>query len=79
MGDISTEEVESLVPGIHRICLELSARFCADALQNNYFKEDLETFPTVGSHNLYRATTQFRLSQSVYRQLSQAQRIVQSR
>ena len=79
VGDISAKEVASLVPGIHRICLELSARFCADALQNSYFKEDLRTFPVVGSHNLYRATTQFRLSQSVSRQFSQAQRIVQSR
>ena len=26
--------------GIERICLELSARFCADALQNTYFKEN---------------------------------------
>ena len=78
VGNISTEEIESLVPGIHRICLELSARFCADALQNQYFKEDMDTFPIIGSHNLYRATTQFRLSESVHEQFSQAQRIVQS-
>ena len=76
MGDISTEEVESCT---WYSPTRLSGPVCADALQNNYFKEDLETFPTVGSHNLYRATTQFRLSQSVHRQLSQAQHIVQSR
>ena len=76
VGDLSIEESSSLVPGIHRICLELSARFCADALQNNYFKEDTDAFPTIGSHNLHRATTQFRLAQSVLSQLSQAQAIV---
>lgn len=79
VGDITPEEASSLVPGIHRICLELSARFCADALQNNYFKEDLKNFPIVGSHNLHRSTTQFKLSRSVLSQLSQAQAIVQSR
>ena len=79
VGDISIEESSALVPGIHRICLELSARFCADALQNNYFKEDTETFPTIGSHNLHRATTQFRLAQSVLSQLSPSANILFNR
>ena len=78
VGEISPEETSALVPGIHRICLELSARFCADALQNNYFKEDTASFPTVGSHNLHRANTQFKLSQSVLSQLARAQRVVQA-
>ena len=79
VGELSAEETTSLVPGIHRICLELSARFCADALQNKYFKEDLDSFPTIGGHNLNRATTQFRLARSVLSQMSEAQTIVQVR
>ena len=78
VGDITIEESESLALGIHRICLELSARFCADALFNNYFKEDLSQFPMVGTHNLHRARTQFNLAQSVQRQLSEAERIIRT-
>ena len=79
VGQISTEERHALVPGIHRICLELSARFCADALENTYFKEDVDSFPVVGSHNLHRARTQFALAQSVLKQMADAQSIVQIR
>jgi Ser/Thr protein kinase RdoA (MazF antagonist) len=78
VGDISSAEQAALVSGIHRICLELSARFCADALQNTYFKEDRSVFPNVGQHNLYRATTQYRLSQSVLQNMLAAEKIVQS-
>ena len=62
LTDLSGEEVESLVPGIERICLELAARFCADALRNSYFRENRERFPEVGRHNLVRATSQRRLA-----------------
>ena len=71
-------EKENLVAGIERICLELAARFCADALQNTYFKEDLTRYPIIGSHNLLRAQTQFKLAQSVLHQRSQAEKIINS-
>ena len=59
---LSSVEVASLAPGIERICLELAARFCADALRNTYFRETRERFPEVGRHNLVRATSQRRLA-----------------
>lgn len=73
----TAEEKEALVPGIERICLELASRFCADAINNNYFKEDIRQFPTIGTHNLCRAQTQFNLAQSVLAQRTLAEEIVQ--
>ncbi len=55
---LAEAEVRSLVPGIERLCLELAARFCTDALRNTYFREDRESFPQLGSHNLTRARSQ---------------------
>jgi Ser/Thr protein kinase RdoA (MazF antagonist) len=61
---LEPEERESLAPGIERICLELSARFCADAVRNSYFREDHTRFPDKGEHNILRARGQFALAQS---------------
>ena len=66
--ELTELEKEYIPEGIERICLELSARFCADALQNAYFKENKDKFPKVGQHNLYRALGQFKLAQSVRQQ-----------
>ena len=78
MNEITDDEKNSLVSGIQRICLELAARFCADTIQNKYFKENRTHFPQVGSHNLRRARTQFKLSQSVVTQRMQAEKIISS-
>ena len=61
------EEIErrAIVPGIERICLELAARFCADALANAYFREDRVRWPEVGTHCLARARAQLRLAEDV--------------
>ena len=64
-------EKQNIPEGIERICLELSARFCSDALQNTYFKENLEQFPRKGEHNLHRALGQFKLAESVKKQRDQ--------
>jgi Ser/Thr protein kinase RdoA (MazF antagonist) len=58
-------ERAAIVPGIERICLELSARFCADALNNAYFREDRERWPEIGTHSLARARAQLRLAEDV--------------
>ena len=76
VGALSALERDSLVPGVERICLELSARFCADAVRNSYFREDRECFPQVGAHNLWRARGQARLACSARDQASAAQAIV---
>ncbi len=65
-----------LAAGPERICLELAARFCKDALANSYFREDRARFPVVGSHNLARATAQFRLAESARSERGNCERIL---
>ncbi|MEM9554544.1 MAG: aminoglycoside phosphotransferase family protein [Acidobacteriota bacterium] len=62
IGPLPTDERASLVPGIERIALELAARFCADAVQNSYFREDRTRHPEPGRHNLERARGQLNLA-----------------
>ena len=62
--ELLTIEKESLVGGVERICLELSARFCSDAINNSYFKENRERYPKIGMHNLIRAQSQYTLAMS---------------
>lgn len=76
VGPLSRDERDSLVPGIERICLELSARFCADAVRNTYFREDRARFPDVGAHNLFRARGQLRLARSARDQAGAAVALV---
>lgn len=66
LAEVSLEESErrALVPGIERICLELAARFCADAVRNTYFREDRDRHPQPGAHNLLRARAQLALAVS---------------
>ncbi len=56
---------EQLGAGIERICLELTARFAADALEESYFGWSADVAPTRGDHNLLRARGQFALARSV--------------
>ena len=58
-------EVAALVPGLLRISLELSARFTADALAENYFGWSPAVAPTRGEHNLLRASNQLALFRQV--------------
>ncbi len=61
------EEALALVDGLATICLELSARFLADALNETYFGFDAARFPARGEHNLLRGRGQWALHQSVER------------
>jgi len=65
---LSEVEVASLAPGLERICLELSARFAADALYENYFGWNPQRAATRGEHNLMRARNQLGLGRDVARQ-----------
>lgn len=76
--DLLDIEKNSLVGGIERICLELSARFCADAINNSYFKENREKYPELGRHNLIRAQSQFNLARSARAQRSTCEHIIQT-
>jgi len=64
------------VPTIERICLELAARFCADAVRNDTFTEDRQRWPEPGRHNLLRAHGQLRLARSVAGQRAELEAIV---
>ncbi len=76
---LNADERNNLVAGIERICLELTARFCADAINRCYFKEDSARFPAPGSHNLHRARGQLAMARSVHEQRSAAEQFIQSR
>ena len=73
---LQEQEITSLVPGIERICLELSARFCADSINNTYFKENRQRYPQIGQHNLIRSTSQFRLACSAKQQRIPCEQII---
>jgi Ser/Thr protein kinase RdoA (MazF antagonist) len=62
---ITAQEVAAVVPGTQRICLELAARFAADALTESYFGWDPAVAPTRGEHNLLRAQGQLALAMDV--------------
>lgn len=69
---------DTLALGIERICLELSARFCADALNERYFGWNPQVAPTRGEHNLLRARGQLALARSVVAQRGAIERILRS-
>ena len=77
--ELTQLELENLAPGIERICLELAARFCADSVVNQYFKEDTSTYPQPGKHNLVRAATQFKVAESSRNCRVETQRIITAR
>jgi Ser/Thr protein kinase RdoA (MazF antagonist) len=69
------DELTSLAAGTWRICLELAARFGADAFHERYFGWDPAVAPGRGEHNLARAESQAALAESVERQLPTLERL----
>lgn len=59
------DERQALLHGVEWITLELSARFAADALREQYFGWDRTRFPGAGEHNLVRAEGQWSLHEQV--------------
>ncbi len=74
----SPAELASIAPGTWRICLELAARFGADAYHEAYFGWDPAVAVGRGEHNLLRARGQLALAQAVERRLSDLERIAQA-
>ena len=70
------DEWASIVPGVERITLELSARFAVDALEERYFGWDATRFATRGEHNLVRATNQLALARQIRDHAADASRAV---
>ena len=75
-GTISRAETGALVDGVRTICLELSARFLADALNESYFGWDEARFSSRGEHNLVRGRGQWALYESVTQQQEDARALV---
>ncbi|MDB4932040.1 MAG: aminoglycoside phosphotransferase [Myxococcaceae bacterium] len=65
-GDaVTRDEGAALVDGLATICVELAARFAADALLERYFGWEPSRHPSRGAHNLVRARGQWSLARSV--------------
>ncbi|MBW2455907.1 MAG: aminoglycoside phosphotransferase family protein [Deltaproteobacteria bacterium] len=65
--DLDRTERQGLLLGVEWICLELAARFAADALEESYFGWDAKRYPTRGDHNLVRAQGQLALHHAAAR------------
>ncbi len=72
-------EIDALIAGLERICLELSARFLADALTENYFSWDRKAYDNAGDHNLARGRAMARLYEDVCRKRDAAGALVRNR
>ena len=75
ISSLSDAEWASIVPGLERICWELAARFCRDALEESYFGWDVR-FGTRGEHNLARARGQASLASQVAHARAEANAMV---
>ncbi len=64
-GLLQGEEIESIIPGLLTICIELAARFCSDAYEDCYFGWDAARFASRREHNLVRSRGQLALARSV--------------
>jgi Ser/Thr protein kinase RdoA (MazF antagonist) len=74
-GRLTGGEWESIVPGVQRIALELSARFARDALEEAYFGFD-PAHGGHGEHNLLRARGQLSFARAVSDAATEARAIV---
>lgn len=70
--ELAADELATVVPGLMTICLELAARFCADALLDEYFGWNPAKFASRREHNLVRAKGQLQLFKSVLAQRADA-------
>jgi Ser/Thr protein kinase RdoA (MazF antagonist) len=79
-GSVTTSltqaEKDHLVDGLFTICVELSSRFLADALNESYFGWNQQKFATRGDHNLLRARGQWALASSVEKNRARLERAV---
>lgn len=75
---ILEREWRSFLPAVYRICIELASRFCADALNENYFTWDLQRFDSHSQHNEIRARGQLQAARSLQSQYQQAERIIEA-
>lgn len=73
---LTAAERAAIVPATRLICLELGARFLADALEERYFAWDASRYASRGAHNLARARGQIAVADSLAAQSAAACDIV---
>ena len=73
---ISTEEWNDILPATQTIFLELAARFCADALNEDYFAWDKNLFDSHSEHSQVRASSQLNAYKSLMDSYAQADHTV---
>jgi Ser/Thr protein kinase RdoA (MazF antagonist) len=76
-GWILPREWSAIIPATEIILIELSARFCADALNESYFGWDPAKFSSRSEHNQVRAAGQLAVARSLATQRKQLQEIVE--
>jgi len=76
MPSISALEIRAIVPATFTIGLELAARFCADALFEDFFGWIPERFSSHSEHSEVRAAGQLAAALSLRRQSTALERIV---
>ena len=72
-GLLSRDEIDSVIIGLETICLELAARFCLDAFEDNYFGWDSSKYASRRQHNIVRGQGQLALCRSVAKQRDELQ------
>jgi Ser/Thr protein kinase RdoA (MazF antagonist) len=73
---LTTDEWHAIIPATQVIYIELAARFCADALNENYFSWDPESFSSHSEHSHIRALSQLTAYQSLTENLTESNQIV---
>lgn len=71
-GFVTEAEWRSIVPAVQTIYVELAARFCTDALEENYFGWNPQEFPGRSEHNQVRAESQLTAARSLAAQHGEA-------
>ncbi|AKF06722.1 phosphotransferase enzyme family protein [Sandaracinus amylolyticus] len=64
-GALDADEIDSIVPGLETIALELATRFATDAIEDRYFGWDRARYASRVEHNRVRARSQLALARSV--------------
>ncbi len=77
-GFITDEERDYLIAGALRVTLQLTARFAADVVNQNYFRYDPTRFPSRAAHNLVRAQGQLSVVRSLIAKRASAEALLQT-
>lgn len=75
-GLLSQSEWEGILPATLTIYIELSARFCADALNENYFAWNDKRYSSHSEHSQIRAMGQLNAGKSLLSQYNNASKVL---